>query len=409
MCDEKLVSFFWIDAISERVERSPNLIAEHLPTVWKRLEGLSLVKNWQLDDREPVRNVTTWVNFDGRDSVKQVIKQHLCGTDKNRLLHVAGLSGSGKTRTVIQACKDEPALAGVVYCPALSDSVDRLLTHLNAKSGSALLIIDEVPLDDYEFLARRVERMPATVRVVSIGPGRANERQREGILILAPYRELASAVAVDILHLIYSHNPVRDPTLAAVVLRILADATVTLARNGWYWVQLAKAVQSHDPKAICRLAVNQLVESRHGLDDSLNKFVAECARSEPDEAMAVVADVFADKKKRWIFRTLVFRSLFDSIGVPAVSRYLEAHPDHAPFIARHLDSPSNGEGGNLQVPELADWLMSRFSENTEVWNEFMMGRHAFEVFRVPDGYEAAKAIAFGKYRLTAIEDDAVTR
>jgi hypothetical protein len=140
--DEKLFSFFWIDAISERVERSPHLIAEHLPTAWKRLEGLSLVKNWQPDDREPVRNVTTWVNFDERDSVKLAIKQHLCGTDNNRLLHVAGLSGSGKTRTVIQACKDEPALAEVVYCPALSEPADRLLTHLNAKDGSALLIID---------------------------------------------------------------------------------------------------------------------------------------------------------------------------------------------------------------------------------------------------------------------------
>jgi hypothetical protein len=1073
-CDEKQFSFFWVDAISERVERSPYLIAEHLPTAWKRLEGLSLVKNWQPDDREPVRNVTTWVNFDERDAVKQVIKQHLCGTDKNRLLHVAGLSGSGKTRTVVQACKDEPALAEVIYCPALSEPVDHLLTHLNAKSGNALLIIDELPLDDYDILARRIERMPATVRVVSIGPGRANERQREGILILAPpttvenianvargaagalgddviqsianfagkdlrlalllveatlktqapqfvplrdnhdvwtriralfaphitcpnfdhhygllttiidvgvrgksreelayiakhfeapigqmdacvenavraglgsrpfdhfeatpralarsmffyevwpsiqhgidqfltncpsdrlrkrflercqelpdrdrqevmavvsgfflkhfgepnlarlnngkesklfqtwaetdpeiglswlghatlasgpadfarfngennysggwngrrqvvwlcehlscfkeyfnqaegvlfrlshveteksignngtniwkalfhpwvsytevpfddrlalligrlrnsegrslelvvaaaltmlgdggiraippavvggrvrptewkprargelldcmqkggrqflntsaslakdrqlsvldaivpkigrffdlglfdeiqnwvtavdpaediarkirkevdswlswrlshttgndklvalvdlvqrwrdsieprslidrvkdltsrdywehlrevsrsgkeishqdaaretdalyrsvaeellkdvhtfaelgdwlassssksgdalaqaialldgegtthaiigqwiaagkalptcagylrgfgpeqrraetidaslvrladtqpgaalrvtadgdfsevgfdriirclkkcnaedlwglrplvsyswreilteervlglaqelhrlqqlegYREVASSVAVDILHLIYSENSVRDPTLAAVVLHILADANDISQRNGWDWVKLAKAVESHDPKAICRLAVSQLVKSRSGLDDSLNKFVAECAHTQPDEAMAVIGDVFAHKESRWVFRALVFRSLFDSIGVRAVSQYLEAHQDHAPFIARHIDGPSIDKGGNLQIPELADWMISRFGENTEVWDEFMMGRHSFEVFGVPEGYEAAKDIA----------------
>ncbi|MDB5331751.1 MAG: hypothetical protein JWP03_2902 [Phycisphaerales bacterium] len=210
---------------------------------------------------------------------------------------------------------------------------------------------------------------------------------------LEGYREVASAVVVDILHLIYSQNPVHDPALAAVVLRILSDATATLDRNGWEWVQLAKAVQSHDPKGICRLAVSQLVESRNGLDDPLTKFVAMCARSEPDEAMAVVGDVFAHKKRRWIFRTLVFRSLFDSIGVPAVSRYLEAHPDHAPFIARHLDGPSIDKDGNLKVPELADWLVPRFSENTDVWDEFMMGLHAFEVFEVPKGYEAAKEIA----------------
>jgi hypothetical protein len=109
--------------------------------------------------------------------------------------------------------------------------------------------------------------------------------------------------------------------------------------------------------------------------------------------MVVLGDVFADKERRWMFRALVFGGLFDSIGVPAVSRYLRAHPDHAAFIARHLDGPSIDEGGKLKVPELADWLMSRFSEITEVWDEFMMGRHAFEVFGVPEGYEAAKDIA----------------
>jgi hypothetical protein len=35
----------------------------------------------------------------------------------------------------------------------------------------------------------------------------------------------------------------------------------------------------------------------------------------------------------------------------------------------------------------------RFSENTEVWDEFMMGWHSFEVLSVPGGYEAAKAFA----------------
>ena len=51
------------------------------------------------------------------------------------------------------------------------------------------------------------------------------------------------------------------------------------------------------------------------------------------------------------------------------------------------------------MPELADWMMSRFSENPEVWDEFMMGRHAsFEVFGVPEGYEAAKDIASRLYK-----------
>lgn len=1072
-CDENLFKFFWIDAISEALERSPHLIADHLPVAWKRLEGLSLVKNWKPDDREPVRVVPEWVDFGGRDSIKQGIRKHLLGATSDRLLHIAGLSGSGKTRTVVEACREESLLAEVVYCPKLSDTVDRLLTHLNAMSGRALLIIDEVPLDDYEILARRIERLPETVRAVSIGPARANEAQREGILILAPpertddvaavarsvagplgddvlksiasfagkdlrlalllveatlktqaphyvpignqrevwtriqalfardikhpefahhytyltttidigvgrkareeltyiakhfeksigtmedcvrdavrtglgampydhfeatpralarwvffnqawpaikhridqfltdcperlrkrfldrcqelpdrerqevmtvvrdfflrhfgdpnlsrlsegktsklfqtwaetdpqiglewlvrataastiddlakfngennyaggwngrrqvvwlcehlscfkecfsqaedvlfrlshveteksisnngtntwkalfhpllsytevpfdarlallikrlqtaegrslelvvaaalamlsdggmraippavvggrvrptewqpktrgelfdwsqtggrkfikavraltderqqfvlnaivpeigrfldldlfdelrrwiadiapdkdtarklrkevdswlswraahmtgngrlvalvdavqewrdsieprtvierakdltsrdywenlrefsrsgdevsheeatrqtdavyrsvaeellndfqtislleewlnsednksgdvlaqhiarldsegktyaifarwivagkalltcagylrglnaaqgrvkiidaalerlvetepdaalrltasgdfsevgfdriirclesstpeglwglrplvtyswrdlftehrvlrlaqklrrlqqlegFRKMAGVVAVDVLHLIYSQKTIEDPVLASVILSILADATDLSNRRSWDWVHLAKAVQSHDPKAICRLAMYQLIRSRVGFDDSLEEFVNECARSEPDEAMAFIGEELADEKRRWSFRVIVFRGLFDSIGVRTVSRYLETHPDHAPFIARHLDGPSIGESDMLQIPELADWMMTRFVEEPEVWREFMMGRHAFEVFSVPDGYEKAKETA----------------
>lgn len=1073
-CNQELFSFFWLEQISERVERSPHLIATHLPATWKRLDGLSLAKNWKPDDREPVHSIPTWVNFDERDSLKRTIQQHLLGTDSNRLLHIAGLSGSGKTRTVIEACRDLTALAEVVYCPTPSVSVDTLLTHLSAKNGGALLIVDELHLDEYDSFAQRVARLPAAVRVVSIGPARAAERERKGILILAPptttehvaavaraagsslgedvvqniasfagkdlrlalllveatlktqapqfiplrdnrdvwtrirtlfaphltcpnfdyhyglltitidigvkgtsreelvylarhfeasigqldaciqnaisvglgsrpfdhfeatpralarsvfyyevwpaiqngidqfltncpsdrlhkrfldrcqelperdrkevmaevsgfflkhfgepslsrlndgkestlfqtwaetdpeiglrwlsraaatstpdelaningannyiggwngrrqiiwlcehlacfkehffqaedilfrishveteqsisnngtniwkalfhpllsytevpfddrldlligrlriatgrslelvvaatiamladgglraippavvggrvrptewqpttrgelldcmqrggrellkttaileverqrfilnallpeigrffdlelfddfrswvnavdpdeetarrmrkeldnwlswrrahmagrhklielvdlvqewrdsleprslverakdltsrdywehlrevsrsgkevpyeeaaretdvlyrsvaeellkdvpafaelgewfasgssksgdalaqtiarldsqgqthvivarwiadgkalptcagyirglvgeqnrvqaidaaiehlvgtqpgaallltaggdfsatgfdriirclkagkpedlwglrpivtyswrgilteervlvlahelrrlqrtasHREAASAIAVDILHLIYSQNPILDPTLAAVVLAILSDSMATLDRRSWDWVQLAKAVQSHDPKAVCRLALTQLVESRSGGDKSLNDLIAECAKAEPEEAMAVIGGVLADRKKRWMFRALVFRSLFDSIGVPAVSRHLQANPDHAPFIARHLDGPSIDEDGTLKVPELADWLLARFGESDEVWDEFMMGRHSLEVFAVPEGYETAKGVA----------------
>lgn len=207
------------------------------------------------------------------------------------------------------------------------------------------------------------------------------------------FREIASAVSVDILHLIYSQDKVRDPALAEVITEILADATEALHRNSWDWVQLAKAVQSHDPSRICRLAVSHLVESRSGLDTPLNEFVIECAKAAPDEAMEAIGDAFGDKEKRWMFRALVFHGLFDAIGVPTVSKYLEAQPDHAPFVARHLDGPSIDEDDNAQVPELADWLLSRFGEDTDVWDEFMMGRHSFEVFGVPEGYAEAKNVA----------------
>ena len=207
------------------------------------------------------------------------------------------------------------------------------------------------------------------------------------------YREIASAVAFDVLSHIYSDKAIQDPDLAKEALQILSDAPGLPGHNSWEWGQLSKAVQSHAPKAVCRLAIGHLLQSKTGLDESQNSFVVDCARAQPEEVMSAIGEALADKEQRWVFRALVFRELFDAIGVPVVSRYLDTHPDHAVFIARHLASPSIDDKGTQSIPALTDWMMSRFGDDDKVWDEFMMGRHSFEVFAVPEGYEATRKVA----------------
>ena len=48
-------------------------------------------------------------------------------------------------------------------------------------------------------------------------------------------------------------------------------------------------------------------------------------------------------------------------------------------IARHLNGPRVDEQGNPVVPELADWLLTEFEEEEDVFAEFCMGRHGGEV------------------------------
>jgi hypothetical protein len=116
-CSEELFVFFWADAIATSAEQFPHLIARHLPNVWRRLQGLTLVRNWKPDDREPVREVPKWVGFGDRDSVKSTVQRHFKEATGTRLLHIAGLSGSGKTRTAIEACLDENSLEEVILLP----------------------------------------------------------------------------------------------------------------------------------------------------------------------------------------------------------------------------------------------------------------------------------------------------
>src|SRR5262249_29744185 len=99
---------------------------------------------------------------------------------------LAGLSGVGKTRTVLEACRDQPDLSDVLYIPRHAGFSGPFLRHLTRnKHLPGIVVIDEVLLEDLRGLISEVENYAQRLRFVTIGPPRRGERGRASSNILA--------------------------------------------------------------------------------------------------------------------------------------------------------------------------------------------------------------------------------
>jgi hypothetical protein len=151
----------------------------------RRLEGALTLGEWERRDRRGF--AVTWVDFAARSQVVEQVRAHLRARSGPNVLHLAGLSGIGKTRTVLEACRDQPDLSEVLYIPRYADSGETLVRHFQRNEHQlALVVVDEVPLEDLRRIISQVEDFPNRLRFVTIGPARRGQRGRTppNILIL---------------------------------------------------------------------------------------------------------------------------------------------------------------------------------------------------------------------------------
>jgi hypothetical protein len=172
------IEFRWNEALAALACEHPNLLAVHLPGLSARLHGVHTLLEWQRS-AGPGFGVG-WVDFDGRSTVCQRITQHLLAREGPNVLHIAGFSGIGKTRTVFEACRSitftDPRgreireLEGVFYLARHTGLSPELYRYLEEEGRHAQLVIDEVPLSELDTIAGRVSHLSERVRVVTIGP-----------------------------------------------------------------------------------------------------------------------------------------------------------------------------------------------------------------------------------------------
>jgi len=175
-CSPEQILFVWVETLQEVVKYHPNLIARHLPQLADRLKGVGIVRDAVAQDRQGF--AVNWVEFSGRDALKKKICQHLLSNEDPAVLHIAGLSGIGKTRTVVQACLDEPKLVDTLYVQRHAEIKEDFIKYLEEPGRCARLIIDEVLLTEYQNLVNRFHDLGDRIRVITIGPARRNERCR---------------------------------------------------------------------------------------------------------------------------------------------------------------------------------------------------------------------------------------
>jgi hypothetical protein len=161
------IEFRGVEQIAELANEHINVIAAHLPSVANLLRSVFTLNRWA---RESDDLATPWVEFDDRVTLKKRIQMHLLDTKGPAALHITGLSGTGKTRTAIEACLDHDELRNVLYIPGLNADAGAFLRQIDAPGRSTRLLIDEVPLDRVWPLHHQFEDRAAHVRLVTIGP-----------------------------------------------------------------------------------------------------------------------------------------------------------------------------------------------------------------------------------------------
>src|SRR5262249_28320430 len=141
----ELIEFRWCNALCAILNDHPNTIAEYLPDVASRMRGGRTLSQWERAD--PFGFSVGWVDVADRDKLREQIREHLLARDGPNVLHLAGLSGTGKTRTVLEVCRSEPALRGILYVSQFELRNEELFRYLEATGRQARVVFDEVPLN----------------------------------------------------------------------------------------------------------------------------------------------------------------------------------------------------------------------------------------------------------------------
>jgi hypothetical protein len=180
-----LVEFRWLPTLTTILNDHPGLIRKHFPHIDAHFEGVRNFQEWEQENRAGFS--VEWVDFSSRSHDRDRIREHLRSRKGANVLHLAGLSGIGKTRTVFEACRGQRDLESVLYLPR-GTTYDSLILHLTRnEQSSALVVIDEFSLEQIGAIRSRVGDFADRLRLVTISPARRNENSRplDNIIVLS--------------------------------------------------------------------------------------------------------------------------------------------------------------------------------------------------------------------------------
>jgi hypothetical protein len=163
----------------------PNIIPAHLPNVALAFKDLMPLNQW----KNELKLADQWVNFGDRATVLGRVTQHFLSREPPNVLHVAGLSGIGKTRTIFEACRANEELKGVFYVERfehIEGGAHELYRYLREDGRNIYLVLDETRLEQIETIKGRFAEYADRVRVVTIGPAiRQPPVSRDDVMILS--------------------------------------------------------------------------------------------------------------------------------------------------------------------------------------------------------------------------------
>lgn len=170
------------DHLVAHLKRQLGVVKNFCPVIDSSL-GASLTQ-WGRQAKPVFDPTVKFIELEGRANVISEVTDHLASQEGWPLLHIAGLSGVGKTRLVYEACRRSPVAGSVLYYPSYAAVLPMLRRMQDDEQLRCILVVDECSLNDTTNLGSQLDAYANRVRAVSIGPAGATDKSREHILIL---------------------------------------------------------------------------------------------------------------------------------------------------------------------------------------------------------------------------------
>lgn len=187
-----------------------------------------------------------------------------------------------------------------------------------------------------------------------------------------------------------NNKTVAEQEMSLLLLKILLDCLIVenYKFDDWEWEQIFEILSEDLVNNKIELLVTVLKSKKSGhsyLEGVALKHLKKFAREGHSEyVMATLGEAMLNNKN-YIFYLHVFRGLFESVEIDVVKRWVEANGiEAARALARHIESPSSKEKNESYIPPLTEWLLSTYEWDDRLFNEFIAGRHSFEVINISE-------------------------
>lgn len=207
--------------------------AEEFPAVASSpsIRGMGTIGQTFGEWSDSVSHTTTWVSSEAREKQIEDLREAIQSGDESGV-HVEGVSGLGKTRMVMEALRDQPNEALVVYVPSEDQFPPAVLNHLQTQGRSAVVVIDECDAKRHDVFAGMLQT-GTRIRLVTISEP-SQRAPRAAILLVKAFDDEPLA------KLLQENMPTLWPEATRVIVEVSAG-------NIDYALKCAKALIAQRP------------------------------------------------------------------------------------------------------------------------------------------------------------------
>jgi hypothetical protein len=162
------------------------------------------------------------------------------------------------------------------------------------------------------------------------------------------------------------------------LLELVQDDTPYDAQ--WHFGQILDALLEVDVARAARCASAVLISSKRAVMDEATAVLKRAFALDPDAAMKALGDAILSPLNL-AFVPGTHKGLIASIPVETLKSWLESHgAEAAARIARQLPNPDFDAEGKPFVPEITAFVLERFEDENDVFDEFCAGTHHLQLY-----------------------------